>query len=91
VNSIVVGSLVFMTIFYFIGQKSMFQQKSEALLLNTLLKEIAAILKFGPSVTVTWLPPGFRGGAPIMPRLSRTWRSKCVIMFPRTSSAMVNV
>jgi adenylate cyclase len=44
-NLIAVGSLVFMMVFYFVGQKNMFQQKSEALLLNILPKEIAAILK----------------------------------------------
>jgi len=44
-NLIAVGSLVFMMVFYFVGQKNMFQQKSETLLLNILPKEIAAILK----------------------------------------------
>ena len=44
-NLIGVGSLVFMMVFYFVGQKNMFQQKSETLLLNILPKEIAAILK----------------------------------------------
>ena len=45
INLIGVGSLVFMMVFYFVGQKNMFQQKSEALLLNILPKEIGAILK----------------------------------------------
>jgi guanylate cyclase len=45
INLLGVGSLVFMMVFYFVGQKNMFQQKSEALLLNILPKEIAAILK----------------------------------------------
>jgi guanylate cyclase len=45
INFIGVGSLAFMMVFYFVGQKNMFQQKSEALLLNILPKEIAAILK----------------------------------------------
>jgi adenylate cyclase len=45
INIIGVGSLVFMMVFYFVGQKNMFQQKSEALLLNILPKEIAAVLK----------------------------------------------
>jgi adenylate cyclase len=45
INLTGVGSLVFMMVFYFVGQKNMFQQKSEALLLNILPKEIAAILK----------------------------------------------
>ena len=44
-NLMAVGSLVFMMVFYFVSQKNMFQQKSEALLLNILPKEIAAILK----------------------------------------------
>jgi adenylate cyclase len=44
-NLVVVGSLVFIMIFYFVGQKNVFQQKSESLLLNILPKEIAAILK----------------------------------------------
>ena len=45
INLIGVGTLVFMMVYYFVGQKNMFQQKSEALLLNILPKEIAAILK----------------------------------------------
>jgi adenylate cyclase len=45
INLIGVGSLVFMMVFYFVGQKNIFQQKSEALLLNILPREIAAILK----------------------------------------------
>jgi guanylate cyclase len=45
INLIGVGSLVFMMVSYFVGQKNMFQQKSEALLLNILPREIAAILK----------------------------------------------
>ncbi|HEY9527264.1 MAG TPA: adenylate/guanylate cyclase domain-containing protein [Anaerolineales bacterium] len=45
INLIGVGSLVFMMVFYFVGQKNLFQQKSETLLLNVLPKEIAAILK----------------------------------------------
>lgn len=45
INLIGVGALVFMMVFYFVGQKNMFQQKSETLLLNILPKEIAAILK----------------------------------------------
>ena len=44
-NLIAVGSLVFMMVFYFVGQKNNFQQKSETLLLNILPREIAAILK----------------------------------------------
>ncbi len=45
INLLGVGSLVFMMVYYFVGQKNMFQQKSESLLLNILPKEIAAILK----------------------------------------------
>lgn len=45
INLIGVGSLVFMMVSYFVGQKNIFQQKSETLLLNILPKEIAAILK----------------------------------------------
>lgn len=45
INLLGVGALVFMMVFYFVGQKNMFQQKSETLLLNILPKEIAAILK----------------------------------------------
>lgn len=45
INILGVGSLVFMMVFYFVGQKNIFQEKSEALLLNILPKEIAAILK----------------------------------------------
>ena len=44
-NIIAVGSLVFMMVYYFVGQKNKYQQKSEALLLNILPKEFAAILK----------------------------------------------
>jgi adenylate cyclase len=40
-----VSSLVFLMVSYFVGQKNMFQQKSESLLLNILPREIAAILK----------------------------------------------
>jgi adenylate cyclase len=45
INLLGVGSLVFLLISYFVGQKNMFQEKSETLLLNILPKEIAAILK----------------------------------------------
>jgi adenylate cyclase len=45
INLVGVGSLVFLMVFYFVGQKNIFQQKSETLLLNILPKEIAAILK----------------------------------------------
>jgi guanylate cyclase len=45
INLIGVGSLAFLMVFYFVGQKNAFQARSEALLLNILPKEIAAILK----------------------------------------------
>jgi guanylate cyclase len=45
INLLGVGALVFLLVFYFVGQKNIFQEKSEALLLNVLPKEIAAILK----------------------------------------------
>ena len=48
VNLIGVSSIVFLMVFYFTGQKNMFQEKSEALLLNILPKEIVAILKNEP-------------------------------------------
>lgn len=48
INLLGVGSLVFLMVFYFVGQKNMFQNKSEALLLNILPKEIMTILKNEP-------------------------------------------
>lgn len=45
INLFGVSSLVFLMVSYFVGQKNMFQQKSESLLLNILPREIAAILK----------------------------------------------
>jgi guanylate cyclase len=45
INLIAVSALVFLMVYYFVGQKNTYQQKSEALLLNILPKEIAAILK----------------------------------------------
>ncbi|MCC6299724.1 MAG: adenylate/guanylate cyclase domain-containing protein [Anaerolineales bacterium] len=45
INLVGVSSIVFLMVSYFVGQKNMFQQKSETLLLNILPKEIAAILK----------------------------------------------
>ena len=40
-----VSFLVFLLVYYFVGQKNIFQEKSETLLLNILPREIAAILK----------------------------------------------
>lgn len=45
INLIGVGALIFLMVFYFVGQKNAFQEKSEALILNILPKEIAAILR----------------------------------------------
>ena len=45
INLTGVGSLVFMMVYYFVGQKNVFQERSEALLLNILPKEIVAILR----------------------------------------------
>lgn len=45
INLFGVSSLVFLMVSYFVGQKNLFQQKSDALLLNILPKEIATILK----------------------------------------------
>ena len=40
-----VGFLLFILVYYFVGQKNLYQQKADTLLLNILPKEIAAILK----------------------------------------------
>jgi guanylate cyclase len=48
VNLITVGSLIFLMVFYFVGRKNVFQEKSETLLLNILPKEIVSILKDEP-------------------------------------------
>jgi guanylate cyclase len=45
INLLGVSFLVFLMVSYFLGQKNMFQEKSETLLLNILPKGIAAILK----------------------------------------------
>jgi guanylate cyclase len=47
-NLIAVGSLIFFMVFYFVGRKNLFQEKSETLLLNILPKEIVTILKNEP-------------------------------------------
>lgn len=44
-NVIFVGSFVFITVYYFVGQKDRMQAKADRLLLNILPQEIAAILK----------------------------------------------
>jgi len=48
INLIGVGSVVFLMFYYFVGQKNIFQEKSETLLLNILPKEIVDILKNEP-------------------------------------------
>ena len=50
INLIGVSAIVFLMVFYFVGQKNAFQEKSEALLLNILPKEIVAILKDAPRI-----------------------------------------
>lgn len=45
INLIGVGSFIFLMVYYFVGQKNIFQEKSESLLLNILPKEIADILR----------------------------------------------
>ena len=49
-NLIGVSLIIFLMVFYFVGKKNMFQEKSEALLLNILPKEIVPILKNEPRV-----------------------------------------
>lgn len=48
-NLIAVSSLIFFMVFFFVGQKNIFQEQSETLLLNILPKEIVAILEAGPT------------------------------------------
>lgn len=48
INLVGVGSLVFLMVAYFVGQKNIFQGKSEALLLNILPGEIVKILRREP-------------------------------------------
>jgi len=48
VNLIAVGSLIFLMVYYFVARKNLFQEKSEALLLNILPEEIVSILKNEP-------------------------------------------
>ena len=48
INLIGVSAIIFLMFFYFVGQKNMFQEKSETLLLNILPKEIVGILKNEP-------------------------------------------
>jgi len=45
INLIGVASIIFLMVFYFVGQKNAFQHQSETLLLNILPKDIVAILK----------------------------------------------
>jgi guanylate cyclase len=48
INLIGVSAIVFLMVFYFVGQKNAFQEKSEVLLLNILPRDIVAILKDEP-------------------------------------------
>ncbi len=48
VNLIGVGTIIFLLVLYFVRQKNAFQERSEALLLNILPKEIAVILRGEP-------------------------------------------
>jgi guanylate cyclase len=48
INVISVSSLIFFMVYYFVGQKRTFQERSENLLLNILPKEIVNILKREP-------------------------------------------
>lgn len=45
INFAGVGTIAFLMVLYFVGQKNLFQNKSEALLLNILPREIARILR----------------------------------------------
>jgi len=45
INLAGVGSLIFLMVYYFVGKKKYFQERSESLLLNILPKEIIEILK----------------------------------------------
>ena len=47
-NLVGVGSIVFLMVAYFVGQKNIFQEKSEALLLNILPRDIVKILRNEP-------------------------------------------
>ncbi len=44
-NLIGVSTMIFLMVYYFVGQKNMFEEKSDSLLLNILPKEIVKILK----------------------------------------------
>jgi adenylate cyclase len=48
INLLGVGFLIFLMVYYFVGQKNVFQERSENLLLNILPKEIVDILKDEP-------------------------------------------
>jgi guanylate cyclase len=47
-NFLAVGLLIFLMVFYFVGQKNQFQEQSENLLLNILPKEIVSVLRTEP-------------------------------------------
>ena len=47
-NLVGVGTIVFLMVYFFVGQRNIFQEKSETLLLNILPREIVSILKHAP-------------------------------------------
>jgi guanylate cyclase len=55
-NLSAVSSIVFVLLYYFVGQKNTFQEKSEALLLNILPKEIATELRDEPHIIARHYP-----------------------------------
>jgi adenylate cyclase len=80
INLIGVGAFIFAMVFYFVGQKNIFQEKSESLLLNILPKEIAAILKNEPRTiadSLTWSTS--RPCRKLWPR--RTWSNYSIMYF----------
>jgi len=48
INLVGVGTIVFLMVYFFVGQKNTFQEKSEELLLNILPREVVAVLKHEP-------------------------------------------
>lgn len=48
INLVGVGVLIFLMVYYFVGQKNIFQEQSENLLLNILPKDIVSILRTEP-------------------------------------------
>jgi adenylate cyclase len=48
INLVAVGGLIFMMVYYFVGEKNTFERKSEALLLNILPRDVVDILRLKP-------------------------------------------